>query len=44
MNLRVTNNDWQTKPVAIKDATHRVLKNGVRIATVLKMQRMALKI
>ena len=42
--IQVTNNDWQTKNLTIKNATHQVLKNGRVIPTASNMLRKASKI
>ena len=39
MKLKITNNNWQTKTIKIKDNTTRMLKNGVVIPTWLSMVR-----
>lgn len=44
MPIKVINNDWKIKIINIKDKTHRILNNGVRIPTALMMDRLAAKI
>jgi len=44
MRLLVTNNDWTTKPVPVKDKTKRTLKTGKVVPTYLAMTRKAQKI
>lgn len=44
MKILVTNNDWTTKPVTIKNRTVRVLKTGKVIPTELAMFRRSKKI
>lgn len=43
MKIQVINNDWQTKAVAIKNKTVRVLKNGVVVPTTLAAHRQIAK-
>ncbi len=44
MRITITSQNWQTKKVAIKDRTFRVLKNGKVIPTALNMMRRAGKV
>ena len=44
MKISVTNNDWHTKKIPVKDKTKTVLKNGREVFTSLSMYRKAAKI
>jgi len=44
MTIKVTNTDWRTKPITIKNKTVRTLSNGTVIPTALAMERKASKI
>lgn len=44
MKIKVTNNDWITKKIIIKNKTVRTLANGIIIPTALAMYRQAAKI
>ena len=43
MKLHVTNSDWQTKKLVIKDKTKTLLKNGMIINSASAMLRQAYK-
>ena len=44
MKITITNQDWQTKTIPVKDKTHKVLKNGKVIPTQLCMFRRVAKV